>query len=70
MTSRTPIVLRVGDRTIVGGRLAEIVQVFPDNHKLAGGVRVRFVDEPRERVVVRAAALEWIGFGETDRGVG
>lgn len=54
MTSRTPIVLRVGDRTIIGGRLAEIVRVFPDTHQLAGGVRVRFLD----------------GFGETDRGVG
>lgn len=67
MSARQPLQVRKGDRTVVGGRLAEIELVFPKEHVLVGGVRVRFVNPPRSTCIVRIAALDTVGFGDTVR---
>lgn len=69
MTVRAPLQVRVGDRTMVGGRVAEVTEIYPPEHKLGGGARVRFVDPPRSTAIVRVASLDVVVFGELVRGI-
>lgn len=63
MSPHAALALRKGDRTMVEGRLAEVVEVFAKGHPAAGSVRLVFPRHPWLSMIVAASTLFVVGFG-------